>query len=331
MGVVEGEPVQFSPWADLLTAAADAQGAFVLEPLTSGTWALQVRTPEGGEAVAPAVVAGSKDVVITVHPPAIVEGTLVGFEVPPVVYAGAPDEQGFVAGTVEGNTFKVSVGAGTWVVTAMNTREGDAQRVTLKEGTTTHLVLTSHGHGVLEGTAIDHVTRAPMPDLTCHVVLAAGGTAGITNWDTETAPHTDASGHFTADPSPAGDLHVSCFGDYSAVSPGVATLTLAKGGHGEVTVEVVRRAQDSTGEVGLTLADEAGRVLSVRAGSPAAKAGVVAGDVVAAVDGLPIGPLSGDGVLTLVANHPVGTVVKLTVSHGAQARELALTTVGRGQ
>lgn len=332
MGVGPGEPAHFNQFAELQTAVADAQGAFLLEPLTRGTWALQARTPDGVEAVEPQVAAGQQDVLITVRPPGGIEGTLVGFEVAPVVYTRDLGGQGFAPALVEGNTFKASLTAGTYLVTAMNTKEGDAQRVEVKEGVMSRVTMTSHGHGVLEGTVVDHLTRRPMPGLTCHVVLAVDGRGGVTNWDLETAPQTNERGQFTADPSPAGDLQVSCFGEYSEVSVGAANLALARGGRAQVTVEVVRRLSGATpGDVGLGFAEELPHVVSVRAGAPASKASVAVGDVVVAVDGVPLGPVTGDGTAALIANHPPGSVVKLSLVHAGQPREVSLTTVGLGQ
>lgn len=333
MAVAAGEAPRFNQFTELPSASTDAQGAFTVEPLTSGTWALQARTPEGAEAIAPAVAAGSKDVVITVRPPGIIEGTLVGYESPPVIYAADLAAHGFVPGLVEGSTFKLTLRAGTYLVTAMNAKEGDAKRLEVKEGVTTKVTMTSHGHGVLSGLVVEHVSRAPVPDLTCHAVLSAGGRGGITNWDVETAPKTDATGRFTDEQSPAGDLEVSCMGEWSELSSGSANVTLARGGRAEVVIEVVRRRQgEAPGDVGLDLDErEAGRVLTVRPGSPGAKAGMAPGDLVAGVDGLPNGTLSGDGVDALISNHPPGTPLKLTVLRGGQAREVALVAVARGQ
>lgn len=333
MAVAAGEPPRFNQFSELPSAISDAQGAFVLEALTSGTWALQARTPEAAEAIAPAIAAGSKEVLITVHPAGTVEGTLVGFENPPVIYASDIPAQGYVSGQVEGASFRLSLHAGSYLLTAMNTQEGDAQRIEVKEGATTKVTMTSHGHGVLSGQVVDHVSRAPVADQVCHAVLAAGGRGGVTNWDVETAPKTDLGGRFSDELSPAGDLEVTCFSSQNEFSSGSVNVTLPKGGHVEVLVEVVRRnLTDPPGDVGVELDEqEAGRVLTVRVGSPGAKGGVAAGDRVMGVDGQPNGNLSSDALTTLIANHPPGTPVKLTVLHGGQPREVSLVAVGRGQ
>jgi S1-C subfamily serine protease len=70
-------------------------------------------------------------------------------------------------------------------------------------------------------------------------------------------------------------------------------------------------------------------VTGVKPGGPAAKAGIVAGDVVTAVDGLPVDALTFDGIQTLIANHSVGAQVKLTVLHGGQPRDMTVLTIGQ--
>lgn len=329
MAVAPGEAPSFNQWTELPSAMSDAQGAFVIEQLTSGTWALQARTAEGAESIAPAVTAGSKDALITVHPPGHIEGTLIGYANPPVVYAAEIGAQGFVPGLVEGSTFKLSLHGGSYLVTAMNTKEGEAKRVEVKEGVTTKVTMTSQGHGVLSGQVVDHLSRAPIPGIVCHAVLSADGRGGITNWDLETAPKTDSSGHFSDEQSPAGDLLVGCMGEFSEVSSGSVNVTLPRDGRAEVVIEMVRRRVGAApGDVGLTLDDqEPGRVLAVRAGSPGAKAGVAVADRVIGVDGVPNGTLCTDGVGALIANHPPGSPLKLTVLHGAQPREVTLTAV----
>lgn len=322
----DGQPPNFSPWMALPTALADAQGAFTVEALPSGSWALQARTPEGAEAIAPAVAAGAKDVVITVRPPGGVEGRLVGYEEPPVVYARSVTQGRFQPAQVEGTTFRVQLAAGTYVVTAMNLHEGDAQRVEVREGTMSKVTMTSHGRGSLTGSVVEHTTRAPIPNLVCHTVVRAGSDPGITNWDQNLAPRTDASGKFTVDPAPAGEVHVSCFGDWASMSSASAQVTVPRGGTIDVALEVVRRSTDTPGNIGVEFSQEVARLERVEPQGPAAKAGLRAGDVVVAVDGAPVAPLNASGIEALIANHAPGTKVTLGLLRGTQPVSVTLTT-----
>lgn len=322
----EGQPPNFSPWLPLPSALADAQGAFTLEALTSGTWAVQARTPEGAEAIVTDVAAGAKGVVITVRPPGGIEGTLSGYEEPPVVYARALGQPKFFPAQVDGSTFRIQLAAGTWVVTAMNLHEGDAQKVEVQEGVMAKVAMTSHGRGSLAGSVVEHTTRAPVPNLVCHTVVRTGDEPGITNWDENLAPKTDAAGQFTVDPAPAGDVSVSCFGDWQAMSSASAQVTVPRGGKATVALEVVKRSGDTPGDIGAELDGDVPHIALVNAQGPAAKAGLRAGDVIVSVDGAPVAPLDSSGVAVLINNHPPGTKVALGVLRGAQPVNVTLTT-----
>jgi hypothetical protein len=329
LAVTEGQPPVFNPWMELPFSVTDAQGAFRIDGLTSGTWALQAKSPEGAEAVNPASAAGASGVVITLRPPGGIDGTLIGYEEAPVVYAQELGAQKFVPGQVDGSTFHVSVPAGVYTVTGMNTREGDAQRVEVKEGALSKVTLTSRGRGTLSGSAVEHTTRQPVVGAICHAVVTSGEQLGITNWDTNTAPTTDATGHFTVDPSPAGDIAVTCMVASMDYSSGTQHLVLPRGGRAEASLELVYRRKDApVGDLGLSF-DESSAALQltgVRAGSAAAKAGVVVGDVLTSIDGSGLAKLDSWGVETLIGNHPPGTPVKVGLLHGGQAREVALVT-----
>ena len=323
-----GEALTWSGWVVLPSAISDAQGTFTIDALTSGPWALQARSPDGSEAVVRDVAAGAKDVVVTLHPAGGIEGTLVGYEEPPAIYARSIDASRMIPGQVDGAHFHLRLPAGTYLVSAMNVREGDAQKVEVREGALTKVTMTSHGQAVIAGTVTEHLTHAPVSDLICHTVIAVEGQGGVTNWDLESAPRTDANGAFSADPSPAGDLFVGCFGDWREYSRASALITVARGGRATVTLEAVKRiSPDAPGDIGVTFADTTTPLIrAVKAASPAARAGVAAGDVVVAVDGVPTGPLDASGVEALIGNHAPGSRVALTLLRGSQRRDVTLTT-----
>ena len=323
-----GEPLTWRAWVVLPSAISDAQGAFTIDALTSGPWALHARSPDGSEAVVSAVAAGSKDVVVTLRPAGGVEGTLVGFEEPPAIYARSIDASRMIPGQVDGAHFHLKLPAGSYLVSAMNVAEGDAQRVEVREGSLTKVTMNSHGKAVVSGRVTDHITHAPIPDLVCHTVIAVEGQGGVTNWDLESAPRTDATGAFLADPSPAGDLFVSCMGDWREYSTASALITVARGGRATVALEAVKLiSPDAPGDIGVSFADTTTPLIrAVKAGSPAARSGVAAGDVVVAVDGIPTAPLDASGVEALVGNHAPGSSVALTLLRGSQRREVTLTT-----
>ncbi|MDP3153588.1 MAG: sigma-70 family RNA polymerase sigma factor [Archangium sp.] len=328
-----GETLAWKSWVVLPSAISDAQGGFTLDALTSGPWALQARAPDGSEAVVNGVAAGSKEVVVTLRPAGGIEGTLVGYEAPPAIYARSIDTLRMIPGQVDGARFHLKLPAGSYLVSAMNVAEGDVQRVEVREGAITKVTMTSHGKAVITGRVTDHLTHAPIPDLICQTVIAVEGQGGVTNWDLESAPKTDATGTFVADPSPAGDLFVGCFGDWREYSKASALITVAKGGRATVNLEAVKLiSPDAPGDIGVSFGDTATPLIrAVKAGSPAARAGVAAGDVVVAVDGLPTAPLDASGVEALIGNHAPGSRVAMTLLRGTQRREVTLTTTALGR
>jgi protocatechuate 3,4-dioxygenase beta subunit len=167
--VEPGERAVFSAWQPLAQAFSDAQGRFSFEGLSSGSWAVQARSPQGDEVVVEAR-AGSTDVVLTLRTAARIEGKLVDFSQPPSVYAQQPGVP-LVPGQVRGDSFSLTLPAGTWTLSAMDNQEGDAQRVTLAEGEVKWVVMTSRGTGKVRGRVVDRssccTTRRSPTSATC--------------------------------------------------------------------------------------------------------------------------------------------------------------------
>lgn len=332
-----GRQARFLPWVALPRAVSDAQGVFAFEPLPGGPWTVHARAPDGAEAIVPDLPTGGRGVLLTLRAPAGIEGTLEGYEEPPAaIYARPlPGLDRLVQGHVNGTRFRLVLPAGTYLVSAMNAHEGDVQPVEVKEGETTKVKLQSHGRARLTGSVVDYATGSPVAGLICHVLVASDGTAGITRWDLETAPHTDEKGLFSQDPAPAGPLHVSCVGDWNELSTASALVSVKRGGHVNVPLAVVRKVTSAAGgDLGLAFNDMltsgATAVLpairGVRPGSVAARAGVAVDDLVVAMDGRPTAPLDASGVEMLIINHPPGSRLVLSVLRAGQRLDFTMLT-----
>ncbi|MCW5805663.1 MAG: carboxypeptidase regulatory-like domain-containing protein [Deltaproteobacteria bacterium] len=323
------QPAQFNPWMKLPITFTDADGNFALQGLSPGEYALQARSVDGGEGVAPSVAAGATGATIVVARPGAIEGTLTGFPSKPVVYARMLDSAGrFVPGDVEGAaSYRVrGLRAGRYLVGAQTTFEGEAQIVEVKPGATVQLPLVARGRGAIDATVLDFRTKTPLPEAVCHVVAAAGGVHSVTNWDPGGLPRSDPRGKLTLDPAPAGNVTIECFMSSFRWSPPSLDLTLAAGTRATVQLYSVELLAQYTGATGLDFdfAVTAPRVAHVRPNGAAARAGVLPGDLIVAVDGTSVDGLNADGVRHLIFSHAIGSDVTLGVLRGGDKKTLTM-------
>jgi protocatechuate 3,4-dioxygenase beta subunit len=327
--VGDGVP-EFHSWVRTSMSSTNDDGTFAVKNLAPGAYGLSARAGDGSEGIVSPIAAGKRDATIKIERAGSIEGKLVGFTQPPVVYARSFGAFNLVAGSVEGNAFRVvGLRPGRYIVNAQTTWEGDAETVEIKPGDTLELTLTSKGKGAIDGMVLDYRTRKPIPNVFCHVVIADDGQLSITNWDPATASKSDASGRIRFDPSPAGDVGVECQVAAFRWSPPSALVTLTAGGTANVELLTVELATENPGTTGMGFDWRVvpPRVSGIEPNSPAAKAGVLVGDLVTAVDDKPVGNLNGAGVARLIASTTVGSDVKVTVKRGTQTKTFTLNVV----
>jgi S1-C subfamily serine protease len=106
-------------------------------------------------------------------------------------------------------------------------------------------------------------------------------------------------------------------------------VTLTAGGTANVELLTVELATENPGTTGMGFDWRVvpPRVSGIEPNSPAAKAGVLVGDLVTAVDDKPVGNLNGAGVARLIASTTVGSDVKVTVKRGTQTKTFTLNVV----
>lgn len=318
----EGSPSQFHSWLRLPMTSTDAAGMFRISDLAPGTYALQARASDGAEGTVPLVAAGTNRVTLRIERAGSIEGTLVGFSQPPVVYARTLGELKLLPGSVDGASFRVTgVKAGKYLVNAQTTFEGDAHIVEVRAGQVTKVVMTSHGQGAIDGTVLDFRSKKPIANASCHAVMAVDGEQSITNWDPSTLPKSDVSGRVVLDPAPAGTVNVSCFMPGTRWSGPSADVTLRAGGRAAVQLFSVELTSENPMSAGLDFdwRVTAPRVAGVKPNSPAAKAGILAGDVITEVNGTSVQGLNGMGVSMLIGSLPAGSEVRLVVQRGTSS------------
>jgi hypothetical protein len=327
----QGAPT-FASWLRLPSAVADATGGFVIPDLPEDEYALQAVAPDGSEGTLTPVRAGATSATIVVQRSAGIDGKLVGFGETPVVYAQSrKDTSRFVSAQLDGASFTFrGLAPGPYVLTAQSTNEGGALHVDLEAGAIQKVTITSHGRGSITATLVpfNGVGGAPS-GFVCHVVARAGDESGITNWDPSTSPKSDAQGRVTFEPAPAGDVFVQCNHPASTWSDGQVAATLATGGQATVRILVVKNLLPSNaaniGSIGVDLTwARPGLVENVQRGSEAERLGIVAGDLIVSIDGSPVAGLTTGGILQLIINHPIGSTIKLGVSHAGTIRVVTL-------
>lgn len=329
-----GSEPRFNPWQKLPSTVTDPEGAFTLRGLVPGTYALEARATDGSESTVAGIAAGATGVTLTLVRAGSIEGTLVGYKQPPVIYAtpwNAPNKLN--PGAVDGTSFRVTgVRPGRYVVNAQNMYEGDAKAVDVRAGEKTPVTLTAKGRGTIEGTVIDFKTKKPLAGAVCRSVMSVDGQQGLTNWDVTTAPKSDASGHILVDPAPAGNVTITCAMPQWRYSAPAADVVVPAGGKVTVTLLSAELTAENPASAGIDFHWQVTppRIADVRPNSSAAKAGVAAGDLVTAIDGVSIEGLNGAGVQHLIDSHPIGSTVSVTYQRGAAKKTVQLEMQQRG-
>lgn len=328
--VPAGQQGRFYPWLRLPLTSTDDDGGFTLRGLAPGSYAVQGHAADGGEGVSESVAAGSTGVTVRITRPGRIEGTLVDFKQPPVIHARPIGPFAVTAGTVDGAAFHVlGLRPGRYLVNAQGAYEGDGTIVDVRAGQATHVTLTSHGRGVVEATVLDFRTRAPVANAACHVVMVSGDELGLTSWDPGAAPRSDERGRVTIDPAPAGDVGVECVMPAPRWSRPSAAVALSPGGHATVQLLSAELTTENPSSIGIEFDWRVitPRIAAVTGGGPAARAGLLAGDVVIAVDGASVAGLDGAGVQVLIESRPAGDDVRITVLRGAATKTVTVTAI----
>ena len=195
-------------------------------------------------------------------------------------------------------------------------------------GGVAEVTLTNRGGVMLRGRVVDLATRSPLPRFRCSLSPRAGDIT-LNTW-LRVSDITDESGTFEMPRTPAGDIGVVCWpedrGGYSSAALGLtvdATRVLP-----ELELPAVRLPAGPRGLVGIRFrrGDLVARVDTVMSPGPAARAGLAAGDVVVAVDGVDTSRLSTSGVVALMNGHAPGTRLTVTVRRGAETKTVTMTT-----
>jgi membrane-associated protease RseP (regulator of RpoE activity) len=178
----------------------------------------------------------------------------------------------------------------------------------------------------------DFASHTPMAGMRCDGRISMGGQMGPVPPDVTQQAFTDAAGHFVVN-APLGRVRVVCFSPTPApLSPAGMDIDVTSGTRPKVSVFSVRATLGGPpGDVGFSITPDMlpVTVSQVLANSPAAVAGIHAGDQLVTIDGASLQGVLPDGALFLLANHRPGSTVTLGISRGGTAQTLKVTVGGR--
>ncbi len=283
-------------WFRVPSASSDQDGAFTIPDLPAGTYIVQAVSPRG-EARAENVAAGQTNVVLKMLEGGGIDGTLVNFTGTPNVVARRTDNRygrdRTISATVTGTTFQLrNLVAGRYQITATAGAESDTVGVDVAAGNIRAVKLEIGEVGTLTGTIVDD-NGAPIAGMHC---VSALQRMEQSSFDTPRQQATsDERGTFRIERVPVGSNMIGCYGENRNAWKQV---DVAAGQVVQVALTATKRTRtknddDGNGRstVGLTLEDQFDEVLvkAVEPGSIAARAGILAGDVIVSVDNQQIG------------------------------------------
>lgn len=298
-----------SPWT---RTAVD--GSFQIANLAHGPHVVAVACPDGALGERFDVMPGGASIDIAIARAGTITGRVAGFTTSPIVHTERITP-GTIMGYVairDGDRFTLhGIPPGRYPVEALAGTQTDAQLVDLRPGATADLTLTARPTTTISGRVVELGTRKPVAGMPCETRVSADGFAG-TLQPMPRSKVTDDTGQFSVT-APVGRVRVLCGGPGPFSAAGGDVDVTASGAH-DVEVIAVRATADPS-DAGFALRPWRlpATVFAIRPDGPAAGSGLAVGDQLAAIDNVPVSGLVPDAVQRLLANHPAGTPVRLTV------------------
>lgn len=311
-----------------------ADGTFSFTRLRRGSYTISVEGPKGASRASKSNVKTGETVTLVLEALGSITGrvTLAGAPMTEFDVSCRPEERGMRFGS-DSSSRRFTNADGTYQIERLqpgeytcsaSTASGTATGKTVVASGPSKLDLSVQAFATITGTVVDTVTGKPVPGL---LVFATGdGVDGKQFMDlmSGNGPTTDASGKFVVGKIPAGkgQIHVApkdatmnrlATRDYTAVAGQRIDLG---------TMKIVPPRDGASGTYGFfpMVTGEALMVGDVKDDMPAAKAGLVEGDKITAIDGRPVAELTADvgKQLLMPGAVPVGTRVALTLERAGQ-------------
>lgn len=334
--LIRASPADQGPTRSTAFATSGPDGSFTLRGLDRELYDLEAEAEDHAPAALAGVPGGSRDVTLTLDAGLAIAGQVVDGNGAPapaytllvfrhdgvarrlIVARSLVDPRGRFEVRVPAGSYELIASAPGWAPSAPTRAAAGATDVTLTLST----------GATLRGTVVDAASQRPIGHARIAREASSGG-ASIQPANAGTLSQPDGTFELTGIPPGALSVTITATGFNARIESG---MTASDGATlGPLTVALTRLAegeQPSTELVGIGIVFTADgddlRVTRIIAGGGAEAAGIVVGDRVTAIDGLPVAPLGVDGAVSRIRGTE-GTTITVTVRRGDQRVQLIVT------
>ena len=293
------------------TVRTDPSGSFTLDRLRRGTYTVTAEGPHGASKGSKSGVQTGDSVMIALasRSSLAVAVTRGGEPATKVSLICTGSANAVLQAELDGTHTFPEVAQGTYRCEATNPDGSVTASVRVGAEPAT-LALALGAYATVTGTAVNALSDQPVANI--HVIARGTGAK------------TGADGRFVLEKVPAGADELVLMPQQVGAGVDKYPYAVKPGERVDVgRLKVVPARSGDAGTYGLTLEarGDAVVVTKVKAGSPAAVAGIAVGDAIAALDGQPVAAVGRDHVARFLAseNVPIGAVAALTMTSGLRA------------
>lgn len=331
-----GQPPQPGAVRAVAFATSGSDGTFVLEGVDRGLYALSAEIEDRAPASKSDVAGGTTDVTLTLEPGLVIAGKVVSTADEPIpsytllVLRREGLLRSFVLSRSivdAAGAFRVHVPAGDFELLASGAGWAPSAPTQVSAGTTDARLVVSPGAS-LRGTIVDAESHAPVSYARITREAPGGGASALpANAGTVSRP----DGTFELTGIPPGPLSITI--GAAEYHPKIeAGMTATDGATlGPVTIALTKLRDGETPSlelvgIGVKLSSDGPmlRVEQVFPESGAAAAGIVAGDLLVTLDGVPVTSLGMDGAIAKIRGAE-GTTIAVGVQRGDQVVQVVVT------